>query len=184
MWKCPNCEDEINYIEYKVRCKQIEYGIAYLTKDERERCKATDHENQDLDEYEWTEEPEYDCPLCGERITLELIIEEEDNNDDNNENTTKRNKPIYFPEEKHNIISPKITISEENIRDISYSNIMCKKCNHIHVNEEPEKAFIECPKCGELNSKEEFKKLLKNNYFNKKHVKKQNKHKHGNLMGK
>lgn len=177
-WKCPNCETEIDHLQYNVNIQNSEYGDACLndsrkTEEDKYYEIITEHEYQDSGDSEWDGSPEYRCPECDDNINPENLIwigsEEEE----------KKKIPKEPEETLHGIVKPDNYIIDENTgrsttRDAINNSLICKKCFHIIVHDidEPmygkkEQEFVECPNCGTVNSPEEFKELLKKGKFNK-----------------
>lgn len=125
---------------------------------------------------------------------MSQLIQEWTTHEDVNNKKQKKKKI-----NKSNIIKPKYNIIDnEKPEDITSSTIICKHCKTPFVwserndeydeNENPfnsreESKFFECPKCGTSNTIKEYRKLLTNNFFNKKNERKKTKNKPRRTLG-
>jgi len=199
-WQCPHCNHTLEKLNYGVDTNQREYGTAYLTDEKPETTEDRNNSNEMIEDWnqddngdsEWSEDPSYSCHECNEELELsDLIwIEEE-------KITIEKIEPekTTEPEETlHNIIHPEKSLLDEreNRKRVFDATIICKKCNHVFINENDqytdmhgissnENNSCECPKCSEMNSTKEFQELLKKGYFNninpKQYARKKNKSK-------
>lgn len=178
MWKCPNCEANIEYLNYDVDTR--ESGTANLTRREMIDGRIEEH---NIDDTEWNGSVEYQCPECENCINPDNLIW-------NTGETTAPNPVIVKePEEIPPIVKPiqEIQINYRGQEDQSKSTMICKHCFHVFiyragkargwVDEDGE--YFDCPKCGLQNNKKEYLMLIETRYFNhiktiklKKHVKK------------
>lgn len=123
---CPACHAEIDRLDY--RCNYSEYGTETGT------CEldGSDCDNSDRDcNDDNTEEYEYECPECSERINLDDILEERPV-----ENTIQPPEisPVTTPEYNENIGEGNRIVRSSNDRIIE---------NKLRV--------INCPTCHKLN---------------------------------
>ena len=173
MWKCPHCEIELEHgLNYSVSTRGSEYGTAYLRKNKPEHQVThntiTDWDIDDSGDTEWDGDPTFTCPECSEKIEIQELIWI-------NKIEEKPTPPQEeFEEMDHIIIKPQNEITKESDTiELTDSIIICKKCFHNYISYRNERhydnyedIFCECPKCGEVNSTEEFKRLLKKEFFN------------------
>jgi hypothetical protein len=174
MWKCPECEHTIEYLQYHVNTTSSEYGTADLSDTNQEReDRITEFNSDDYGDNNWDGSPEYRCPECDSDVSLnELIWINED--DDEEED---KPEPEPEPEETlHNIILPENNIIRTDIPKQADESIICKnkKCKHIFVIEKAtrygyglrdDEETFECPKCATSNTLAEYKELLLKGYF-------------------
>jgi uncharacterized protein YbaR (Trm112 family) len=172
MWKCPNCNNEIESLQYHVNTQSSEYGTAELSEKKQERGDiVTDYNSDDYGDSDWDGSPEYTCPECDNDVSLnELIWVDEDDEEENN-----KPKPEPEPEETlHKIILPENNIIKSDLPRQAEDSIICKNCRHIFVIEETyrpgygrekDEEIFECPKCSTSTTLDEYKKLLTNGYF-------------------
>lgn len=175
-WKCPHCEDEIDYMQYTVPVSGEEYGTASLSDNEREsgdRIRDHDYDNCDTSS---DGSYVYNCPECSEEIDEGDLIWIAEDGDETPKKVIKVEKKEINEEETHEIIRPKqqIICNNNQTTNPTDSSIVCKECFHVMVTTTDrynnyETNFIECPKCSTVNSPEEFKELLKNGYFKEKY---------------
>ena len=193
MWKCPECKAKLEYLKYNVSTQSCEYGTADLINDptetqleQRRRYDIiTDHNSDDYGNTDWDGNPEYECPDCSAEIEisdLEWCEDEEEDELDEEGEPIRTKVEDELEETKHKIIVPQQRITEKYTDNTFNNSIICKECKHVFVSnigerwEEGSVDFCDCPKCGTQNSTEEFKKLLKDGFFNnneiiiKKHV--------------
>ena len=162
-WKCPNCEEEIETLDYDVGITATEYGTAYLNEEksteENTRDIVVDWDSNDMGNTDSNGDYEYRCPECQEEINPDRLIwiEEEEE-----EEKKEIKKPEELEETKHNIIRPKTPIIIECNINNNNSSMICKECSHIIIYDDMNYSdeFPECPKCGTVNSIQEFRKKL------------------------
>lgn len=156
MWKCPHCNEKIEYLEFIASTKGWESGTVSLSNDADNR-ELEDHDYNDSgtdDTYDY----EYTCPECSRHIQTEDLIwyiEDEDEE-------IQKVIPNEPEETLHKIIQPTnkiiIEIQPKNVTDFG---IICKnkKCQYIFVYEgrdASEEELFECPQCQEVTSKKEY----------------------------
>lgn len=163
-WKCPNCENEIEYLEYRVTITGTEYGTIDLSSDTNDRL--CEHSSED-DSYNRDGDYTYTCPNCDDElnpedliwISKEKVIEE----------IKKEIIEEKLEEEEFDIIKPKENIFTNKI-PVKSDNLICKKCFHAFVIESNymgfSEDFFDCPKCGTPNTIDEYKKLIEENHYN------------------
>lgn len=175
MWICPNCEREIEYVEYSSECR--EWGSASLieSNENDEEAETCDYEQNDS---ETTGDTTYSCPECSADISISDLRPAKTESEE--EKTPKKEE---LEEEKFDIIKPEIKIQvQERNTDQTDSTMICKHCYYVFVystgkyggNEE----FTDCPNCGKQNNREEYKQLIKDRFFEQIKIKKLKK-KHG-----
>lgn len=162
MWKCPECNEEIESLNYRVSTVGTESGSCSI-KTYRNNTEATDYESDDHSD-EWDGDFEYFCPECNEEINLSDIQskeeekEEESGRLEENENSKNINKKTI---EGENQEGTDIMLKTANI---------CPKCKYYFPRSEKEEYnykkkeenIIECPECGiEFDENKEEKKNIK-----------------------
>lgn len=164
MWICPNCEEEIDSLDYSVEVR--EWGRAYLTNSdsngEEEEADITDHEQDDS---EWRGGVEYMCPECQNDVSLSELKPSK---------TEKEAEPdvSQLEEERFNIIKPEKELQvsnrryEQNETDLT---MICKHCLYAFVYSsgryDEGEDFIDCPKCNQTNSRKEYMKLIESRHY-------------------
>jgi hypothetical protein len=174
MWKCPNCNNEVDHLQYSVNTCSNEYGTADLSdkKEIGKRNIVCDYNSDDYGDSDWNGDPEYTCPECDDEIDPEDLIWE----NDNEENEEEKPKTEPEPEETlHKIITPLKNIIKTDLPKSIKGSIICKnkKCLHIFVVEEEkykclgdnDEVTFECPKCSTSMTHEEYENLLDNDYY-------------------
>ena len=184
-WKCPECKEEIGSLYYDVNTSGSEYGNAQLNDSPRPATPVepiprhlnyhhhyeiiTDHDFSDNGDTNWEGDPSYRCPECDADINPNSLIWF----DEDEEEEEEKIKEAILEETTHKIISPEEEIIMKDRPINTDSSMICcnKKCFHVFVAEMKgdthyEEFFIECPKCGEINSSTTYKQLLEAGYFN------------------
>ena len=177
MWKCPECEHEIEHLQYHVNTQSSEYGTADLSDTKQERGDIVcDYNSDDYGDSDWDGSPEYTCPECDNDVSLSDLIWV--NEDDDEEEKPKVKKEPEPEETLHKIIRPERDIIKSDLPKSTEESIICKnkKCLHVFVieetgtyqrryNNENDDEIFECPKCSTSITLEEYKKLLNSNYY-------------------
>ena len=174
MWKCPECDEEIDNLKYDVDTNSSEYGTASLsdTKQTHRHDIIEDHESDDYGDSEWSGDANYRCPECDEDINPGDLIWVGDNEEDDEEKPKIKKEP-ELEETLHKIISPTKNIIKNDLPKTTEDSIICKnpKCRHVfiintgtyHGNDDDE--IFECPRCATSNTIGEYKQLLNNGYY-------------------
>lgn len=163
MWICPNCENEIDSLDYSVDTRESGYVSLYNREGE---CDTDSYESQDS---EWQGSVDYHCPECNEQVDLDdLTLSQEEEE----EEETKKETKEELEEEKFNIIKPEISLqTEKNNIDQTENTMICKHCFYVFVYSTEKygnsEEFLDCPNCGEQNSEKEYKKLIADRFFEK-----------------
>lgn len=180
MWKCPNCNHELERLDYHVNTQSSEYGTADLSDTKQIRGDiVVDYNSDDYGDNEWDGSPEYTCPECDNDVSLSDLIWV---NDDDEEEEEKPKLPPEPEETLHKIIKPSKDIIKTDMPKSTEDSIICKnkKCLHVFVIEESDTyqrrrnnidddELFECPKCSTSITLEEYKKLLNSGYYCSKH---------------
>lgn len=174
MWKCPSCENEIECLDYSTATR--EWGSCTLFSANNNGEITTETKNFEQSNNEWSGDIEYFCPECQEEINLSNLLLVKTEQKDKDEEKKEESKELE--EEKFNIIEPKIKLQTEdkNHMDHCNSTIICKSCNYFFVSSTEKygdtKEFVDCPKCETPNNEDEYRKLIKDGFFEKKKIKK------------
>ena len=164
-YKCPHCEEEIDHLRYNVRTTCMEYGTAALPSREttgtHPMSSHLDYDSSDSDDNDWDGSPEHECPECNTTINPNSLIWTEEEEEKIIESIEE--------EERHLIIRPQLAFVLQGPKDQLDSTIICKHCRYAFANQTSEYSHehIDCPKCGESNTTEEYKELIEKGFFNK-----------------
>lgn len=162
-FKCPHCEEEIDYLNYTV--ESSENGTASPYKSRHNSEIEFDHNTHDSS---WNGDPTYECPECGRSLNRDSLIQ-----------ITPETPPkIEVPKEPEDAVESqtKIILKTEGQRNNAYdmSNlglVVCdnKDCRHMfcpfsgkkdYWNRNKDSIAI-CSKCGkELNIHENIEKII------------------------
>lgn len=180
MWKCPECNREITYLNYKVSTEGREYGRGDLRNRPETRSDGSsfhpvqEHECEDSENGEWQGEPDYECPECDNEIVISELIWEEENEEEDEEN--EETEPIKEIEKigiEENIVTEieikwKEFISKENKEDILMSyGAICPKCKYFFTKENTNNYYTNpkdeetCPNCNETFNLYQSEKEIK-----------------------
>lgn len=176
-WKCPNCDDCIDNLDYTVDTQGTEYGTAYIRVESRretpeniEAPEISDYNSSQSNDGDWSGDVTYECPLCNFELSLSDLIWVSDE-EILDEEPTNITKPTTEPEEcNHVLISPENSLRRNTFKPKKPDGtILCKACRHMYICDDgryPQELYTTCPKCGEENSTVEFNELLKTGFFN------------------
>lgn len=185
-WKCPRCLAPVEDLRYSVSTSGTEYGTAMLSDVNEEDDRITDHEYSDTGDTNWEGDTDYECPHCDKSVDPSELIWIGGEDDVPAEPTPE--KPPEPIEAGFEIIKPEKNIidNDQDVDNPIESSIICKGCFHILVTNQRDieqtryqnehnsdnEFFVECNKCGSINSTVEFRELLKEGFFNqdKKHA--------------
>ena len=183
-WKCPECEEYLEYIKYSVDTSGREYGIADLNNSPSANVIDTvtrsnydlieDYSCDDNDGGSWEGSPDFECPHCNHTLDINDIVWEIEETPVVTKMKAQLQEGI-LEETIHNIIGPTTKIIDNSFNSKRESSIICKECKHLYVYNtgnryDSSSGESSCPKCGTENTVAEFQLLAEEGFFDKKPI--------------
>ncbi len=156
MFKCPGCNETINYLDYDIPISGNEWGSCSLRKDQSGQIITEDFEYSDSS-YDLDGSYEYKCPECSNDLNLNDLIEIDP--EELADREEKENKTEDYGEENPRAqtksTEDKALFTHKFREDlITQATGICPKCKYIFLKEIDIRAFNTeeqknqtCPNC-------------------------------------